>query len=441
MTSLNRNHQVPSSNALLMRIFDRPELVAAVRELPAPVLGKLIDRIGLEDAGELVALASTAQLERMFDDDLWQAANAGEDETFRPDRFALWLRIMHEGGEEFVVQRLCELPQDLLALAIHRLVLVVDTDALAEHFTGPSDELGELEHALENSVCDEWEEFRVIARDSSAWDDVWTALLALDRDHHDRLRALLEQCCAMTTEFINGQGTLYDVLTSDEMLENDVAADREDRRAAEGFVTPADARSFLELARRREALEERDPIARAYFRDVATAADARETKQPEVPSQGSALAPASADVNRLVQLLEEAEVVTPANQQPFAVLTAGAARSKRGAGAAKDKSGAKAKRAAPLFEDAMAALRDADQQRFSERVEELGFLVNILISGGEHEGRRPRPMEAVETVLKTCEAGLRSQIKTKTVKPEQALEILRRFSADRLFRYGFASER
>jgi hypothetical protein len=409
--------------------------------LPAPVLGKLIDRIGLEDSGELVALASTAQLERLFDDDLWQAAGAGEDEAFRPDRFALWLRVMHEGGEEFVVQRLCELPQDLLALAIHRLVLVVDTDELAEHFTGPSDELDQLERALENSVCDEWEEFRVIARDSSAWDDVWTALIALDRDHHDRLRAILEQCCAMTTEFINGQGTLYDVLTSDEMLENDVAADREDRRAAEGFVSPADARSFLELARRREALEERDPIARAYFRDVAPArAPALDIERAEPSSRGSALAPARADVNRLVQLLEEAEVVTPVDQQPLAALTAGAAGAKRGAGKSKDKSGAKTKRTAPLFEAAMGALRESDAQCFSERVEELGFLVNVLIAGSERDGRRPRPMEAVETVLKTCEAGLRAQFNTKTLKPEQALDVLKRISADRLFRYGFASQ-
>src|SRR5215510_10348172 len=123
MPSLSRHH-VPSGSALLMRIFDRPELLSAVRELPAPVLGKLIDRVGLEDAGELVALASTAQLERMFDDDLWKAANAGDDEAFRPERFALWLRVMQEGGEEFLVRRLCELPQDLVTLAVHRLVFV-----------------------------------------------------------------------------------------------------------------------------------------------------------------------------------------------------------------------------------------------------------------------------------------------------------------------------
>jgi hypothetical protein len=40
MTSLGRHH-VRSSSALLMRILERPELVSAVRELPAPVLGTL----------------------------------------------------------------------------------------------------------------------------------------------------------------------------------------------------------------------------------------------------------------------------------------------------------------------------------------------------------------------------------------------------------------
>ena len=128
MTSLSRDSRrhVSPSTTLLLRILERPGLVAAVRDLPAPVLGKLIDRIGLEDAGELVALASTAQLERIFDDDLWRAEAAGGDETFRPERFALWLRVMLEGGEALLVRRLCELPQDLLALAVHRLVLVLD---------------------------------------------------------------------------------------------------------------------------------------------------------------------------------------------------------------------------------------------------------------------------------------------------------------------------
>jgi uncharacterized protein DUF6178 len=245
MSSLSRRH-VPSSTTLLLRILDQPALVAAVRELPGAVLGKLIDRIGLEDAGELVALASTAQLERVFDDDLWRADAAGGDETFRPERFALWLRVMLEAGDEVLVRRLCELPLDLLVLAVHRLVLVLDMDVLAEQVSYADEEAEQLEQALETSASEEWEEFRLIARDADAWEDVWSALLSLDRDHHDRLREILEQCCAMSTEYISGQGGLFQVLTADEMLDSDVAAARDDRRVAEGFVSPADARAFLE---------------------------------------------------------------------------------------------------------------------------------------------------------------------------------------------------
>src|SRR6478609_923996 len=118
MKSLSRRDELPSTQ-LLLRILERPGLVAAVRELPGAVLGTLIGQIGLEDAGELVALASTEQLERIFDDDLWRAERAGGDESFRPERFALWLRVMLEAGEDALVRRLCELPQELVALAVH----------------------------------------------------------------------------------------------------------------------------------------------------------------------------------------------------------------------------------------------------------------------------------------------------------------------------------
>jgi hypothetical protein len=248
------------------------------------------------------------------------------------------------------------------------------------------------------------------------------------------LRAILEQCCAMSTEFINGQGSLYDVLTSEEMLESDVAMEREDRRAGQGFISPADARSFLELARRTDTSDERDPITRAYFRTL----EQPHVEKPghvDAPASGrSKLAAASADVSQLVQLLEAAEVVSPASAQPLAALTAGANKSKK----SKDKSAAKQQRTAPLFEDAMSDLRDADALVFSKRVEELGYLMNVLMAGGELEGRRPRPLEALETVLKTCDAGLRAHFQTKTIKRDQALSVLRQIPADRLFRKGFA---
>jgi len=423
MTSLSRQH-APASTQLLMRILERPGLVAAVRELPGAVLGKLIDRIGLEDAGELVAIASTAQLERIFDDDLWRPELAGGDETFRPERFALWLRVMLEAGDEALVRRLCELPPDLVALAVHRLVLVLDVDIIEEQLRPGDEEAEQLERALENAAFEEWEEFRVIAREPDAWDDVWNALMLLDRDHHDRLRTVLEQCCAMSTEYISGQGGLFQVLTADEMLESDVAAARDDRRVAEGFISPADARAFLELARRGGGGDERDPITRAYFREL---------KEPKVepPRKGGApvAAAAPADASDLAALLREAEVIAPPSSRLLSALAEGDAKP------------GQAHLAAPLFEQAMNDLRQRDPERFSTRLRELGYLVNVWIAGGAEEGRRPRPTEALELVLRTCEAGMRAEVGGARVTAAQALAVLERTAADALFRRGFRAAR
>jgi hypothetical protein len=420
MKAIDRQ-RVPTSTQLLMQILERPGLVAAVRELPGAVLGKLIDRVGLEDAGELVALASTAQLERVFDDDLWRADRAGGDETFRPERFALWLRIMFEAGEEALVQRLCELPRELVALAMHRLVLVVDLDVLEEQLRPGDEEAQSLEQALESSVFEEWEEFRVIARDPDAWDDAWSALLALDREHHDRLREILETCCEMTLEYISGQGGLFQVLTADEMLESDVAAAREDRRAAEGFISPADARAFLELARQGKGGDERDAITRAYFRGLSGPAAAPQGEEP-----GRVAAASAAGARELEGLLQAAEVIAP----PLAALPA-----------MHESKAEPTHVVAPLFEQAMKDLRERDPQRFSARVQEVGYLVNVWIAGGAQDGRRPRPTEAMEVVLKTCEAGLRAQLGAGRVPPDQALASLMKTPADTLFRRGLRRAR
>jgi hypothetical protein len=73
---------------------------------------------------------------------------------------------------------------------------------------------------------------------------------------------------------------------------------------------------------------------------------------------------------------------------------------------------------------------------FSARVAELGYLVNVWIAGGAHDARRPRQMEALEMVLKTCEAGLRTHITATLVMPAQALAALAQTPADTLFRQG-----
>ena len=50
------------NGSLLGQMLDDPQLAPQLRALPAPVLRQVILQIGLEDAGELVALSSLEQL-------------------------------------------------------------------------------------------------------------------------------------------------------------------------------------------------------------------------------------------------------------------------------------------------------------------------------------------------------------------------------------------
>ena len=298
---------------LLARILDQPNLVAAVQALPAQALGKLIDHVGLEDCGEIVALATTPQLKGIFDDDLWRSERPGKDETFDAKRFALWLEIMLEAGEDFAAQKLAELPEDLVTLALHRNILVINIEELAiEMSDGHSEDDGLTEKALESCLCEEIDEYRIISRNHEGWDAILSVLLALDRDHHDFFARVLEHCCHMAVEYIDDNGGLYQVLTSDAMLESDVGAEREDRRAEEGFIAPTSAASFLALARATDladilAAKKPDPVTQAYFRSLRGSSRA-------VPDPNSAPARASSEATEaatLVELLRDAEVLAP----------------------------------------------------------------------------------------------------------------------------------
>jgi hypothetical protein len=494
-----RRYVPRSPTELLSHILEQQALVAAIRELPGPMLSTLIDRIGVEDSGDLIALASTEQLATLLDHDLWRADESGFEERFDPQRFALWLQVMGEAGEEFLVRRLSELPVDLLTLAINRLVLVIDMDALRSFYAGARDEAGQVESALENAVSEEWEEFCLIARDLDAWEDVWNALLLLDRDHHTRLRAILEQCCAMSLEYIHGQGGLYEVLTSDEMLESDALAARDDRRASQGYVSRSDARAFLELAREEQPPKERDAITMGYFR-------ALETSQHREPAASSAerqaLARAGAGAQELMRLVSEIDMERESGNSGARLLqqaaTAGrlfargnssglldgkrAARDPNTSGArtrgekapdgrtvdrGRERATAtesphpaagartKARRHAsgklvtgartedtdgrPLL-GALAALSNAEPTLHTTRTQELAYLANVILSGCTHEGRKLRPIEALEAAVALSNLGLELWPRAESERTSEGdVRLVRAVACDRMFRLAWAT--
>lgn len=455
MTKLQRS-KLPTVPQLLNHIFENPNLVAGVRELPGPALGKLIRRVGLEDAAELVALATTEQLEQVFDEDLWRVGAEGYLEQFDPARFALWLHAFSEAGEEAVVKRLVELPIDFVTLAIQRLILVIDIDALAVEMSNSRRDLDHLEKALESCLYEEWEEFRLISRDDTVWDEICQALIALDRDHHQLLRQILEQCAAMSTEWIEDNGGLYHVLSSDEMLEHDVRGERDDRRARKGYVSAADAKAFLALAHDGSAQPStRDAITNAYFRELSrpspnSTPGTKTSVRPSGPAR-----PSGGNGTALLQLLARARVIDVAeNAKQLPRALSKRSTSRRNASKAPSTSTppststsmAIVTESAPrtrLLERALSELHATEPCLYEQRMEELGFLANVLVAAPKRARQQLRPIEALEAAVEVVNLAL-EQLVEKSSRPSAestlaAQAMLRSTSLDCLFRTAYPS--
>ena len=243
--------RIKQPHELLNHILDQPELPALVQSLEAGVLTRLIHHVGLEDAGEIVALATVDQLRQVFDEDLWTSETAGREAVFNAERFGVWLEILLESGADFAARKVGEMDEDLVTLGLSRLVLVVGLDDLAlrmgaDHRSAADDMLDKV---LESTLNLELDGYLVMARSQARWDAVCALLAELNQSDYALLGRLLERSSRITGEVIEDNGTLFDVLSADDMLEADMAAEREERREHKGFVTAMAAADFLRKAR------------------------------------------------------------------------------------------------------------------------------------------------------------------------------------------------
>jgi hypothetical protein len=442
MTRLTRSSP-PTSTRLLLRILERPELVAVVDKLSPPVLARLIEHVGLEDAGELVAAASSPQLQRVWDRDLWWRPEHGSEERFDASRFALWLAVLLEAGEAHTVRRLREMPFDLLTLAVHRLIRVVDREQWLEAAAeaGDDDETDVGRFAP-------WHELVLVARDEGAWDSVLTALLALDGEDHASLRRVLDRCGDLDAKREAERDELHErLLPEDLALESDVAAERDARHAQTGFMASADARAFLRLSRtpppRDLATLPRDPVTRAYFRELAPESERHASSRAAQAAAAAALTAGEGDgsaLSSLLELLADSGVVSGGGMQdaraPAAALTAGgsiAAETARDPEAGDDRNAA-----LTVLHAALHTLESDAPELWSERMEELGYLANVVLAGCTSGARPFSPQSALEAAAAVTSLGLELQLRVRSQYAARAVELLRSVSADRLFRAGYA---
>ncbi len=411
---------------LLAQFIEQPELISNIQNMSAGMLHRLIDHIGLEDAGELVSIATTEQLKSIFDEDLWKSGTPGKEEAFDAGRFALWLEIMLEVSESFAAGKLMELDENLVVLGLCRHIWVIDLETLMLRMANVNrsweDDL--TDKVLESTLSMEWDEYHIISKDYHSWDTIITVLVELDRDNHSFLSGLLERICFLSTEYIEDNGGLYNVLTSDEMLEGDLASEREDRRERKGYVSPSAATTFLSQAKLtslQEIIEAKkeDPITRAYFNSIKNLFS-NNAKTPELGDKESRpqkkLSAVYAELREAGGLLPQGPMQAIDYEEKEAITS--------------------------LIKTAILRLKEQNSQRYTRCLVELNYLANILISGQPFENRAFRPVEAAQKVIEICNLGVKQMPGFDPAKNrvDQVAKVLEHESLVKLFKTGWHME-
>lgn len=365
---------------LLERILDSPQLPQVVPRLPPEVLHRVIQRCGLEDCGALVTLATPGQLAAVFDLDLWRSDRAGRDEHFDAGRFGVWLEVLVDVDPAVAAHTLAGMDVDLAIAAFAQHVRVVDPAAASPVAPADDDEAPDVGPLNEGPGCDIGG-YRVAARRTDSWDAIVAALTSLGAEHHDYFHRVMRGCRRLSNSGFEIDG-LDDLLPADEQVMFDLAVGRERRREQQGYVTPAQARAFLQMAREARpgngTAPPGDPIARAYFQAVDW----------EVPSGAPPALPPSAEaVAAVVDVLLEAGIIPPQAR----MLLEGA------------------QGPAPRLACIQAHMRFAgehDPAAFAMRGQELAYLANTIVAGCTIQARPFTAQEASDAAVAVCNLGL-----------------------------------
>src|SRR5262245_17992453 len=106
------------SRPLLARLLNTPDLAKVVPQLQPDVLHRVIQKCGLEDCADLVALSTPAQLTRILDVDLWRGG--GADDAFDAERFGLWIAVLMESGAAVAAEKIRGLDIELVIAGLSR---------------------------------------------------------------------------------------------------------------------------------------------------------------------------------------------------------------------------------------------------------------------------------------------------------------------------------
>ena len=387
--------QVRDQGRLIDRLLDTPQLARVIPQLQPELLHQIVQRCGLEDCGELVALATPAQLERVFDLDLWRGAGPGADEQFDADRFGIWLEVLVDAGPQVAAQKLSHMNVDLVAAGIARHTRVYDRGA-ATPYTMLDGEVMTPVSGLDGRLSCDIGAYLVVATRTDSWEAIVTALIALEAEDPGCFTDVMEGCVGLSNPKPEVDG-LDDLLDAEEQATFDVAFDREQRRETRGYITPAQAHAFLQMSRAavaadvdNDAQSRANPIVTAYFRALdQKPARAQEVARLEAGTEFILETTAQSSpeaIAAIVEVLVEAGVITP----PRALLPGASGNEPR----------------LHHIHEHLQYLVERDPVGYAARNQELGFLANTIASGAMVLTRSLSVQEASDAALAVCNLGL-----------------------------------
>ncbi len=386
----------PAARHQLMRVLDMPQLASVVPHLPPEVLQEVIRHVGLERCVDLVEAATSEQLTAVLDLDLWGASEGGSDELFDAERFGEWVESLVDRDAKSAARVVARLGRSVVVAGLSRYLRVLDPGVL-EPTASTDDEPSENGLFAADGPTAEVGGYIVQARRSDAWDAIVSLLVELSAEQPECFHVVMHGCRHLSNAGHEPDG-LDDLLEEPEQLLHDVTLGRDDRRERSGFVTPADARAFLAIARQRRSPGRREnTIAVACLRRAGAAKveaagsgiDPRAAlRRSDAPAEQARLDPVAADA--LDEFARALAAVGWRPERPSALL--GGERAGR-------------RKAGGLLA-MMDHLREHHPGLCLSRGRELAFLANSLVGGCSLQSRSFTPREASEAVVATCSLGL-----------------------------------
>ncbi len=384
-----------TSRNLLAQLLEEPDLTKQIARLDGEELKYLVAEVGLEDSGELLALASPHQLLALFDEALWTSDEADE-ELLDLELLVTLLEVLQWADPKALAEKLTTLSEEFVVLAVGSLVSVWPTDFIEAH--AEADPNGQVEKKLMSQYMEEFDNHLVLSRSGDGWDTVVDLLTTWNQDHPELLERILLQLSAANVSEVSEPDELISALEGMDEVRELAVAEREERRAAKGYVSISDARAFLRLPPSTKK-GERDAISNAYFRRLRALVD---SERPLLPHRKSSA------VSQLLSLRRVSTALLPGPDRPLKL--------------------------------AMQRLKHEAPALHTRFVDELAFLVNVLLANSTGSGGALGLEEALAEVSACIEAGAGlGQGENAQRATDELAQKLEEWTPLALFRKGFSA--